>query len=80
MCDAMGSNPAVPPSVWRSIVVILSASRKIVNTCHRATTTYIRISPSALPKYRGADKSLARPGKKQAWKNVRDARDFNIET
>jgi hypothetical protein len=32
-------------------------------------------------KYRGADKSLARPGRKQAWKHARDARDFsNIET
>ena len=32
-------------------------------------------------EYRGADKSLARPGRKQAWKHVRDARDFNnIET
>jgi len=26
---------------------------------------------------RGADKSLARPGRKQARKHVRDARDFN---
>jgi len=31
--------------------------------------------------HRGADKSLARPGWKQARKHVRDARDFNnIET
>ena len=31
--------------------------------------------------YRGADKSLARPGKKRARKHVRDARYFNnIET
>ena len=31
--------------------------------------------------YRGVDKSLARPGRKQARKHVRDARDFNnIET
>ena len=31
--------------------------------------------------YRGADKSLARPGRKQARKHARDARDFNnIET
>jgi len=31
--------------------------------------------------YWGADKSLARPGKKEAQKHVRDARDFNnIET
>jgi len=30
---------------------------------------------------RGADESLARPGRKQARKHVRDARDFNnIET
>ena len=32
-------------------------------------------------RYRGADKSLARPGRKQARKHVRDARDFNnVET
>ena len=31
-------------------------------------------------RYRGADKSLARPGRKQARKHVRDARDFNNET
>jgi len=32
-------------------------------------------------EYRGADKSLARPGRKQPRKHVRDARDFNnIET
>ena len=31
--------------------------------------------------YRGADKSLTGPGRKQARKHVRDARDFNkIET
>ena len=31
--------------------------------------------------YRGADKSLALPGRKQARKHLRDARDFNnIET
>ena len=34
-----------------------------------------------LRDYQGADKSLARPGRKQARKHVRDARDFNnIET
>jgi len=31
--------------------------------------------------YKGADKFVARPGRKQARKHVRDARDFNkIET
>jgi len=30
-----------------------------------------------LSKYRGADKFLPRPGRKQARKHVRDARDFN---
>jgi len=34
-----------------------------------------------LELYRGADRFLARPGRKQARKHVRDARDFsNIET
>ena len=34
-----------------------------------------------LLSYRGADKSLARPGRKQTLKNDRDVRDFkNIET
>ena len=33
------------------------------------------------PYYRGAEMFLARPGRKQARKHVRDARDFNnIET
>ena len=31
-------------------------------------------------RYRGADKSLLRPGRKQARKHVRDARDFNNQT
>ena len=31
----------------------------------------------ALQCYRGADKSLARPGRKQARKHVGEARDFN---
>ena len=39
--------------------------------------TFVEIKPN----YRDADKSLARPGRKQARKHVRDARDFNnIET
>ena len=40
---------------------------------------HIRIQDSA--QYRGADKSLARPGRKQAREHVTDARDFSdIET
>jgi len=36
--------------------------------------------PNYRLKYRGVDKSVARPGRKQARKHVRDARDFkNIE-
>jgi len=34
-------------------------------------------SRQTLGYYRGAGKSLARPGRKQAQKHVRDARDFN---
>jgi len=38
-------------------------------------------SKKNLARYRGADKSLARPGRKQARKHVRYTRDFNnIET
>ena len=36
---------------------------------------------STVTSYRGVDKSLVRPGSKQARKHVRDARDFkSIET
>ena len=43
-------------------------------TCQAKDVEYLRA-------YRGADKSLARPGRKQSRKHVRDARHFNnIET
>ena len=42
---------------------------------------YTRRDNEKLSVYTGADKSLARAGRKQARKHVRDARDFNnIET
>ena len=45
-----------------------------VYVCFMYARMYVRT-------YRGADKSLARPGRKQARKRVRDTRDFNnIET
>ena len=41
----------------------------------------VSVTSSSQHTYRGADKSLARPGRKQARKHVRDARSFNnIET
>ena len=41
----------------------------------------VRSYLKSIVRYRDADKSLARPGRKQARKHVRDARDFsNIET
>jgi len=46
-------------------------------------STPVQTGPGASPASyaRGADKSLAQPGRKQARKNVREARDFNnIET
>ena len=43
--------------------------------------TFLFNDRQLLIKYRGGDKSLARPGRKHARKHVRDARDFNnIET
>ena len=58
------------------------------NTCNPfgplqgSTIFWFSRSPGRLLiSYPGADKSLARPGRKQASKHVRDARDFNnIET
>ena len=50
--------------VWRHF----NLSMKTKPFSWRSITTYT---------YRGADKSLARPGRKQAGKHVRDARDFN---
>ena len=45
------------------------------------TATLVTTMGLDVISYLGADKSLARPGKKQALKNVKDARDFNnIET
>ena len=45
---------------------------------YEAPPTVSHFSQSRLP---GVDKSVARPGRKQARKHVRDARDFNnIET
>ena len=41
---------------------------------HRRKHSYYTVFGTV---YRGADKSLARPGRKQARKHVRDARDFN---
>ena len=41
----------------------------------------VQVNGKSILLYRGTDKSLARPGRKQARKHVRDARDFNnIET
>jgi len=46
-----------------------------------AIITFRRVWRKTNPSYRGADKSLAPPGRKQARKHVREARDFNnIET
>jgi len=45
---------------------------------HRTRYNYLpRVLPSVCLEYRGADKSLARPGRKQSRKHVRDVRDFN---
>jgi len=48
--------------------------------CHIFSFSYIFYFTHPV-HYRGADKSLARPGRKKARKHVRDARDANnIET
>ena len=52
-----------------------------VTPCSFVDGTDVSKGLAASVLYRGADKSVARPGSKQARKHVRDARDFNnIET
>ena len=61
-----------PTQWWGSCVMSLSDTERRVD---------IEPLHKRLSVYRGAGKSLARPGRKQARKHVRDARDFNnIET
>ena len=49
--------------------------------CCISATTMVTQTCNSVTLYRGTDKSLARPGRKQARKHVRDTRDFNnIET
>ena len=50
--------------------------RPIYFTPH--VTLCVQLQTALIPcNYRGADKSLAQTGRKQAVKHVRDARDFN---
>jgi len=62
----------------------MSGTRAISSTSRRELSSSFFSSKARGPQeafiYRDANKSLARPGKKQARKHVRDARDFNIET
>jgi len=49
--------------------------------CSMVKTSQFSVTEVSHQTNQGADKSLARPGRKRARKHVRDARDFNnIET
>jgi len=56
--------------------VEVSASDNTQRPKHQPLIGYYRVF-YIYNKYRGADKSLARPGRKKARKHVMDARDFN---
>ena len=83
ICESYGWNTLhstrLEPTILRGFldrgiyVVFLSPSkRRSAQFVHRSCDTFL---------YRGADKSLARPGRKQVRKHARDARNFNnIET
>jgi len=64
--------------------VVIFRNRKgcvIKIVCETLVETNSDIYQSYWHLYRGADKTLARPGRKQAQKHIRDALDFNhIET
>jgi len=51
--------------------------RRVWGSCTKIPLFKERQKLSIRNEYRGADKSLARPGRKQARKHVKDARDFN---
>ena len=61
--------------------IVSSEFSEHIFSCQLPKYDEVVTSKHVLAVYRGADKSLARPGRKQARKNARDARDFNnIET
>jgi len=58
--------------VTRDIHIVFGGSRLVV---------VVVVKEVAVVMYRGADKPLSRPGRKQTRKHVRDSHDFNnIET
>ena len=62
---------------WPHKIMPANHSRSFKQNSHQHAGWQLKITQI----YRGADKSLARPGRKQAPKHVRDARNFNnIET
>jgi hypothetical protein len=77
----------VPLVILVDIYNIFTLKFKYSGACCASSFRLFEISQclhcqgQAVKEYPGADKSLARPGRKQARKDVRDARDFNnIET
>jgi len=66
--------------LYREIIAVCSQIHtKHINTLCGQKVEWVNVEPGGT--YRGADKSLARPGRKQSRKHVRDARHFdNIET
>ena len=66
--------------VGSDIENLIVAFRKFAQTCIKEEINLQNLCQYQI-YYQGADKSLARPGSKQARKHVRGARDFNnIET
>ena len=63
------------------MIIRLSLKTRIRKLILTDVVTSHTVLTKVLIMYRGADKSLARPGRKKARKHVRDAREFNnIET
>ena len=77
----------IPVPIWGHLRLTYTIRPKRDST-NRLNMSYSNTKPQFLKVqinvewdiYRGADKSLARPGRKQARKHVKNARYFNNET
>jgi len=59
-------------------ITVITAFNEAYTSHHMSRSNCVQLQTALIPcNYRGADKSLARTGRKQARKHASDAHDFN---